>query len=579
MNLQGNIQLQGNLPSCKRVLLEAGRNLRLLLKKVVGSSREGPSLCGGQSIKLYGRGLKQEIDRNKKTPACWRGAARARIFSACERPGRGEAGLAVSQFTDGSKGSGCGVMDTTWTITEFDLTKLVFWRRASLREIATGTAVVIAAGIVVVPPVFFREYWYDWFGWAGPWLAGLVFLACAALVVMAMIERAKERIGIQATADVTDRYSLDDILADQPDRIGQVAGVSARDVLQATSTMLSGPSSEQATPPERRPDRRIVSGLSRIILWILIVIVALVSIAFTIYMANPSSPNPVRIFKLIFGAPAELIVGGPAAMIAFLLFLLARTRKKSADHLLEYDQRPPILFLRSFKDDDRKIWMARQGGDRSLVGFEDALSEIFFRIGPFIALGSGQDLIPQLGAARTYRDDTVWQAKAKHWMKDATWILYMLGSTESLKWEIAQITLDKLVGKTIFLFPPNVREDDFPWVTKARLKKRRLRNWNHFLQTFANTEFHDALGGFDESGAIVMWIGPGRHIFVVRGRGEFSQEYDLALRIAIYLKTQAGVGSSQISAGSVASSPGPELSPPAGDASVGADSRLLGAPL
>jgi hypothetical protein len=59
------------------------------------------------------------------------------------------------------------------------------------------------------------------------------------------------------------------------------------------------------------------------------------------------------------------------------------------------------------------------------------------------------------------------------------------------------------------------------------------------------------LAGFDETNAIVMWIGPGRHIFVVRASGKFSQEYELALRIAIYLKSQADVGSSQISARSV----------------------------
>jgi hypothetical protein len=440
-------------------------------------------------------------------------------------------------------------MDTTWTITEFDLTKLILWRR--FREIATEAAVFcIAAGIIGVLLFVVKEHWNDWFGRAGPWLAGLIIFACATLFVIGMIERARERMGVQATAEVTDRYSLDDILADQPDRIGQVVGVSAGEVLQATSTMLSGPSSEQATPPEHRPDRRIVSGLLRIILCILIVIVALVSIAGAIYMANPSSPsvkNPVRIL--------QLIVGGPAAMIAFLLFLLARTRKKSADHLLEYDQRPPIVFLRSFEDDHRKIWMARKNDDPLLVGFEDALSEIFFRIGPFIALGSRQDFIPRLGAARTYRDDTVWQAKAKHWMKDANWILYVLGSTESLKWEIAQITLEKLVEKTIFLFPPNVRTSlRWPgrrWMRGSQIltsvtKNRRLRNWNQFLQAFADTEFHDALVGFDESSAIAMWIGPGRDIFVVRASGQFSQEYELALRIAIYLKSQAGVGSSQI---------------------------------
>src|SRR5262249_3418517 len=322
-----------------------------------------------------------------------------------------------------------------------------------------------------------------------------------------------------------------------------IAGASARDVLQAT--MLSGTSSEQATPPERRPERSIVSGLLRTILWIMIVIVVLIAIALAIWLALSSTPSPKNPYYAL-----NLIFGGPAAIIAFLLFLLARTRKKSADHLLEYDQRPPIVFLRSFQDDRRKIRMARRNDKPVLVGFEDALSGFFFRIGPFIALGSRQDFIPRLGAARTYKDDSVWQDKAKRWMKDATWIVYLLGSTESLKWEIEQITLDALVEKTIFLFPPNVG------ASAARLGKRRLQSWSNFLQAFANNELHEALAGFDESNAIAMWIGPDRRIFVVRGHGEFSQEYELALRIILYLKSQdlksqAGAASSHMPAGPV----------------------------
>jgi hypothetical protein len=435
-------------------------------------------------------------------------------------------------------------MHTPWTITEFDLTKLVFRRRTSFRE----TAIVVAVTIVLgVAGVIIHAHWNDLFGSAGPWLLGLVILVVAAVVAIGMIEQAKDRRGLQAAADISDRSSLDDILADQLDRIGPVAGVSARDVLKATSTMLSGPSSEQATPPEHRPDRRIVAGLLQIILWTMIAIVALVAVGFAIYFALPTTPplrHPTTMFKLI--------VAGPAAIIAFLLFLLARTRKKSADHLLEYDQRPPIVFLRSFKDDQRKIWMVRQNDSPVRVGFEDALSEIFFRVGPFIALGSKKDLIPRLGAARTYRDDTVWQAKAKGWMKNATWILYLLGSTKSLKWEIGQITLDQLVEKTIFLFPPNVGARD------SRLQRHRLQSWSLFLEAFANTEFHDALKGFDQSNAIAMWIGPDRHIFVVRASGEYFQEYDLALRIVLYLKNRAGIPSLVMSgepssAGSMAS--------------------------
>jgi hypothetical protein len=177
-------------------------------------------------------------------------------------------------------------MHTPWTIIEFDLTKLVFRRRTSFRETALVVAVTILLGVAVVT---ISAHWNDWLGSAGPWLLGLIILVVAAGVAIGMIEQAKDRRGLQAAADITNRSSLDDILADQLDRIGPVAGVSARDDLKATSTMLSGPSSEQATPPEHRPDRRIVAGLLQIILWTMIAIVALIAVGFAIYFALPTA--------------------------------------------------------------------------------------------------------------------------------------------------------------------------------------------------------------------------------------------------------------------------------------------------
>src|SRR5262249_12594532 len=159
------------------------------------------------------------------------------------------------------------------------LSKITFQQRKSFRDRAVTVGIWIAAVVLgigaaaVVPSGII-----DWFGWVGPWLVGLVALVLAALLIVAMIELAKERRGAQAAADVTNRSSLADILADQLDRTGPIAGANLRDVIETTNTMLSGPSSEQATPLEHRPDRRIVSGLVQIGLWTMIVIVALLAI-------------------------------------------------------------------------------------------------------------------------------------------------------------------------------------------------------------------------------------------------------------------------------------------------------------
>jgi hypothetical protein len=81
-------------------------------------------------------------------------------------------------------------------------------------------------------------------------------------------------------------------------------------------------------------------------------------------------------------------------------FLLVRARRYfqvSVDSLLAVDKRPPILFLRSFDDDERQKYADSR---RALLDFslETRLANHFHRFGPFIAIGSPKESVPQLGA-------------------------------------------------------------------------------------------------------------------------------------------------------------------------------------
>jgi len=88
-------------------------------------------------------------------------------------------------------------------------------------------------------------------------------------------------------------------------------------------------------------------------------------------------------------------------------FMLIRARRYfqiSADSLLSVDKRKPILFLRSFKDDERVKF---GGSERAFLDFslETRLLNHFAGFGPFIAIGSPKDPIPQIGAARAVLSD------------------------------------------------------------------------------------------------------------------------------------------------------------------------------
>jgi hypothetical protein len=217
-----------------------------------------------------------------------------------------------------------------------------------------------------------------------------------------------------------------------------------------------------------------------------------------------------------------------ASWIGALLFLLYRLRRKTADHQLEYDSRPPIVYLRAFKNDDNAVWIARKNAEPVSVGLEDALNQSLSRLGPFVGLGAKNEFIPKLGASRSYRDDAVWQAKVKAWMDAASWIVCVLGSTANLKWELTQIKNSAMFEKTMFLLPPN----------HPRTQDRRRLCWVDFLDHLDDHKLRDALYAIGQDDIVALRIGAQRKVLVVKASGLFSQDYDLAVRILMFARSR-----------------------------------------
>src|SRR5690606_29679255 len=96
----------------------------------------------------------------------------------------------------------------------------------------------------------------------------------------------------------------------------------------------------------------------------------------------------------------------------------------SADSLLGKDKRPPILFLRSFSDDPKVNAAAgiTHEGLAQLIDFsvETRLANHFMDFGPFIAIGSPKETVPQIGAARVKLSDEEWQAAVTNWMETSS---------------------------------------------------------------------------------------------------------------------------------------------------------------
>jgi hypothetical protein len=159
------------------------------------------------------------------------------------------------------------------------------------------------------------------------------------------------------------------------------------------------------------------------------------------------------------------------------IFALSRTLRRyarrhsldsAADAMLA-DPRKPVVFLRSFSDDQISLSKAEMPlllrflYPGALVGtLEELLVSEYADIGPVIAIGKPSDDpddLPPLGAARQYCHGTEWQEIVCSLMEASALIVVGVGRSAGLAWEIATIRSANLLTKTVFVFSPDLTKD------------------------------------------------------------------------------------------------------------------------
>jgi hypothetical protein len=136
----------------------------------------------------------------------------------------------------------------------------------------------------------------------------------------------------------------------------------------------------------------------------------------------------------------------------------------------------PVLFLRPFSKDDRKI----ESGFES-VGWSVALGPLgrvwyatllrktpeerieqatMKALGPMVALGSPRDRMPRSGALRVYASDGEWQDVVRVFVSRAQAVFMMAGTTTALTWELGHLR-ETVEPSRVFIFtePPNTIRD------------------------------------------------------------------------------------------------------------------------
>lgn len=140
-----------------------------------------------------------------------------------------------------------------------------------------------------------------------------------------------------------------------------------------------------------------------------------------------------------------------------------------ATEILKRDHRPPVLYLRAFRDDLFRS-IRTPGFERYLFPFptvEEELALEFRSLGPFVAIGKPGERLPQLGAARIYVPDSQWQSCVSDLMDESQLVILRIGTsvTPGLSWEfteaIKSVPSERLI---LYFYPPRMVPD---WISNA----------------------------------------------------------------------------------------------------------------
>lgn len=145
----------------------------------------------------------------------------------------------------------------------------------------------------------------------------------------------------------------------------------------------------------------------------------------------------------------EIALAAGGYVVAFGAWRLWRRTQRysalAAAEVMATDPRPPVLYLRSFRDDGAVLQDAEQGRianwtrERFAVATpEEESAAALDTVGPVVAIGRPGEPLPEIGAARLYVDHASWQSEVSALMDRAALVVLRIGSSPGLLWEIEQ---------------------------------------------------------------------------------------------------------------------------------------------
>jgi hypothetical protein len=235
--------------------------------------------------------------------------------------------------------------------------------------------------------------------------------------------------------------------------------------------------------------------------------------------------------------PANIAVIAPAGASAVLVLLgLGRVtfgamRRRATclyQGVREWDSRPPILFLRTFRQDKttidvrtRDLMLTWPAGLRRARQMDEILLETAAPFGPLIAIGDPLDPVPPLGAARIFVKDeqAQWQDVVSALLDASRFVVICPTITSGVAWEIAQVQEAQRLARTIILANPAAPRDE------------TVTLFEEILRNACGDSFEGRLGRISQP--IVAFLDPTEGWTILAARVLSVQTYTVAMNRAL----------------------------------------------
>ena len=248
-----------------------------------------------------------------------------------------------------------------------------------------------------------------------------------------------------------------------------------------------------------------------------------------------------------------------ALMSGMMFYQSRRAKTPTVEQALTNDQRPPLLYLRSFDQEAGRFAevspeAASKYSDvplyrRTQMSYNLTLEQFLHReikrqVGPFIALGNPTDYLPPEGASRTYATDGNWQEYFTDLSDRSAGILMQIGNSDNLNWELNSIRKRGLQNKLFVITSPMSEADEDPYsLTRVmtrltdRIKGIQPASWSRFAANLERAGYHPPPD--PGAGAVVTFDSSVQAMKLVSG-AKTPEQYVTAINK--WLETSAGNG-------------------------------------